>query len=90
MMSLTNKKPLSCKLLIFFQLFLGIGAVFGGTVLVIDPSGGLLNMPTTMLKHSPFKNFLLPGIILLVILGLVPIIIAFGLITGREWKLQIN
>jgi hypothetical protein len=86
-MSLTNMKPFSCKLLIFFQLFLGIGAVFGGVVLVISPSGKLFNMPITLLEHSPFTNFLIPGIILFFILGVIPIIIGYGLLTGREMNI---
>jgi len=81
------KKPVSCKLLIYSQLFLGIGALFGGSVLIIDPSGGLINMPLTLLEHSPFHNFLIPGIILFTVLGVIPCIIAYSLITGWECKI---
>ncbi|HBP64897.1 MAG TPA: hypothetical protein DD730_11640 [Desulfosporosinus sp.] len=83
----TNKKPFSCKLLIFLHILLGIGAVFGGLVLVIDPSGDLIKMPITLLENSPFNNFFIPGIILLVILGILPLIISYALITKWSWKL---
>jgi len=82
----SNKKPFTCKLLIFMHILLGIGAVFGGGVLVIDPSGGLIKMPITLLENSPFNNFLIPGIILLIILVILPLIISYALTTKWSWK----
>lgn len=81
------KKPLSCKLLIFIHLFLGTGAVFGGGAFVIDPSGDLIKMPITLLDQSPFTDFLIPGIILLVVLGIIPIFIAYSLSKRWQWKI---
>ncbi|ATW26970.1 hypothetical protein [Candidatus Formimonas warabiya] len=80
------KKPFTCQLLIFLHLFLGIGALFGGSTLIMDPSGGLIKMPLTLLEHSPFTSFLIPAIILFVILGVTPLIISYALITKRPWK----
>lgn len=80
------EKPIACKLLIFLHLLLGIGAVCGGLALALDPSGGLIKMPITLLDPSPFNNFLIPGIILLVMLGIIPLIISYALITKRHWK----
>lgn len=82
----TNKKPFSCKLLILLHVLLGTGAVFGGLVLVIDPSGGLIKMPITLLENSPFNNFFIPGTILLAILGILPLIISYALITKWSWR----
>jgi hypothetical protein len=46
--------------------FLGIGAIGGGGALIISPSGKLLGgIPLSLLKNSPFNDFLIPGIILL-------------------------
>ena len=81
------KMPVSSKLLIFLHLLLGIGSVFGGMALVIDPSGELLKMPITLLKYSPFKSFLIPGIILLMVLGVLPLIVSFALATKRQLKI---
>jgi hypothetical protein len=83
----SKQKPFPCKLLIFLQLFLGIGAAGGGIVFVISPTGAIFHMPISLLKHSPFNSFLIPGIILLVILGIFPLLVSFGLITGRDWKI---
>ena len=57
-------------LTIILLAFNGIGAVYGGIMLTSDPSGWKLNMPVSMLEHSPFHDFLVPGLILLVVIGL--------------------
>lgn len=57
--------------LLFLLSFLGLGAIFGGGVLIISPSGKMFGMPLSMLDNSPFNNFLIPGIILFSLLGLV-------------------
>jgi len=65
---------------------LGMGAIFGGGVLIISPSGKLFGMPLSMLQNSPFGNFLLPGIILFALLGLMPIWIVWALIKRPEYR----
>lgn len=79
--------PFTCKLLIILHIFLGIGAVFGGGTLTIAPDGKLLGMPISILDQSPFTNFLIPGIILLLILGVIPLIVAFNLINQKSSKI---
>jgi hypothetical protein len=51
----------------------GIGALYGGSMLIRDPSGGLLQMPLSFLQHSPFDSYLIPGIILLIFNGLLSV-----------------
>ncbi|MNP17785.1 hypothetical protein D3C76_1102280 [compost metagenome] len=79
-------------LLISLQLFLGLGAIFGGLAFIMDPSGEILKIPTTLLERSPFNNFLIPGIILFVVLGLFPIMISLALMKKWHWALgeQLN
>jgi hypothetical protein len=60
--------------------FLGLGALGGGFVFIISPTGDLLGMPLSILGQSPFHSFLVPGIILFVILGLVPGGLVFALL----------
>jgi hypothetical protein len=52
------------------QLFIGLGAVGGGLVLILDPSGSNLGIPLEELKNTPFSTYLVPGIVLLVVNGL--------------------
>jgi len=52
------------------QMFIGIGAVPAGIAMISDPSGRGLGMPLEMLANSPFSDFLIPGVFLLVINGI--------------------
>ncbi|MCM2980046.1 hypothetical protein M3599_03780 [Niallia circulans] len=80
-------KYFACYLLIFLHVFLGIGAFFGGILLIVSPSGSMLSMPLTILENSPFSNFLFPGIILFVGLGIMPIMTAIFLITEKPLRM---
>ena len=66
-------------------MFLSSGALFGGGILVFDPSGKLLQMPVIILKNSPFNNFLIPGLILFSVLGLFPALIFYSLLKRPQW-----
>ena len=81
----TIKKSMR-NLLIFLLAILGLGAIFGGAVLIISPSGNLFGMPLSMLQNSPFNNFLIPGIILFSVLGLVPAGLTIALIKKPKIK----
>lgn len=61
---------------IVLLIFLGISALGGGIGLMLDPSGEELGMPLRFLDHTPFSSFLIPGIILFVMNGLLSILIA--------------
>jgi len=58
--------------LLFFN---GISALFGGGSMIYDPSGKNLQMPIELLDKSPFDNFLIPGIILFSVNGLLNLIV---------------
>jgi len=75
-------KPTTARnILIALLLFLGLSALGGGALLMISPTGKLIGgLPLSILDHSPFASFLIPGIILFCILGLVPCMISFALI----------
>jgi len=51
------------------QIFIGITAVQGGFGLVSDPSGNKMHVPLELLRNSPFINYLIPGLILLIVNG---------------------
>ena len=56
--------------LVGLQIFIGLGAVGGGLLLILKPSGAILGLPLDILQNSPFSNYLVPGIILLLVNGL--------------------
>lgn len=61
---------------------IGIGAVAGGLMLMIDPSGKMLNIPASLLEKSPFTHFLIPGMILFLMLGVLPLLICLCSLTS--------
>jgi hypothetical protein len=84
-----NQKSLKHNSLYFLIgciLFQGISGLFGGFALLIDPTGKLLRMPISMLEGSLFENFQVPGLILLTILGILPMVVFYGLLKRRLWS----
>ena len=75
-------KPKTARnILISLLLFLGVSAMGGGSFLIISPSGKLIGgLPLSILEHSPFSDFLIPGIILFLTLGFSPCLICLALI----------
>lgn len=51
-------------------LFNGAGAVYGGWSLLTDPSGANIQLSRTTLDQTPFPDFLIPGIVLFLCIGL--------------------
>lgn len=50
-------------------LLTATSAIAGGLALVARPDGSLLGMSAQQLAHTPFSSFLLPGLLLLVVIG---------------------
>lgn len=63
-------------------IFNGISALFGGGALLLAPDGSYLQLTTETLKYSPFSNYVIPGLILFIILGLGSIVTS--IITSRR------
>jgi hypothetical protein len=66
----SNMKNFFYFLSIFLLLLNSTGALFGSWGMIADPSGESLGWTTDMLRFSPFHNFLMPGLALLVIIGI--------------------
>lgn len=75
------------NILLVLLAFLGLGAIAGGGVLIISPNGKLIGMPLSMLDHSSFKSFLIPGIILFLLLGIAPSLLIIALLKKPTSKL---
>lgn len=78
------------KQLIFWTLFIGIGAVGGAMCMLIDPSGSLIGMDALLVyfKKLPladilFKDYVFSGIALLLVNG-IPNLIAAGLLLTHK------
>jgi hypothetical protein len=72
--------------LIFLMFFLSIGALFGGYMLISDPSGNSLKFPEGSLANSPFSDFTIPGVFLFISLGVFPLSLIYPLIFRPSWE----
>ena len=60
-----------------------VGAIGGGIGLVRDPVNNI-GMPVSLLDGTPFKDYLIPGLILLIVVGLFSLLVFVGLLL--RWK----
>ncbi len=86
MASNAKRTPILLGILIFMQVFLGLNGVVGGAALLIAPDGRLLGMPLRQLRNSPFADFTIPGLLLLLFLGVYPLAVAFSLWKRPSWR----
>lgn len=84
-MTRRRRRPLGPAVLTILVALQAVSGLGGGGALVIDPSGGVLGMPLSVLRRGPFADFLVPGAILLVVLGVFPAVIAVALWWRPRW-----
>jgi hypothetical protein len=65
---------------ILLLLIVAANALVAGYLFIVDPSGVKLNIPLSTLSHSPFNNFLIPGIILFTMNGVLNLVAAVATI----------
>ena len=53
------------------QVFIAIGAIPAGVLYLMDTSGARMGVSSELLKNSPLDSFLLPGLFLLLVNGLI-------------------
>jgi hypothetical protein len=72
--------------LYLLHIFLGLNGLTGGTLLIIKTDGSLLGMQPDWLSHSPFNDYLIPGILLSLLLGVLPLLTVTGLIKRNSFR----
>jgi hypothetical protein len=55
--------------------FLAVTATWGAALLIQDSSGSPMQIPQSVLQHTPFHSFLIPGILLLISQGLLGFVV---------------
>lgn len=78
-------RPPAVWLLLGLLGFLGVRALLGGGQFILVPSGDLLGVSQSMLAGTPFDDFLIPGIVLFGVLGVLPLSVLLGVYRGRRW-----
>lgn len=74
---MTVSKKRIAIILGILQAFIGIGAVPSGVLVLMDPNGSMMGVTTELLEGSPFKDFLIPGLFLLLVNGVGSLVGAF-------------
>jgi hypothetical protein len=77
--------PIAAVALVTCSVILGVGGMVGGIVFLIDPTGRALGMSTRLLQGTPVANYLLPGLFILLAFGILPMVVAYGLIARPHW-----
>jgi len=80
-----SRRPISAYLLMVALGFQGLSGLAGGLGLMVDPSGATIGLPITLLEGSVFGDFLIPGVILFSVLGVVPSFVLLGFLADRSW-----
>ncbi len=80
--STSRRLPGIARLAMVLEIFLGIGALFGGSQFILAPDGHLLGLSLKMLAGTPFHSFLVPGLLLVTLVGVAPMLAA--VITARR------
>lgn len=73
------------RLVISLCFFSGLSALAGGAELMVWPNGAPWLPPLTVLEHTPFTSFLVPGVLLFVFVGTPNLTAAVGLLLRRRW-----
>jgi hypothetical protein len=78
--------------LIVLLFFLGMGGIISGALLFAAPDGHLVGFSSAMLEGSPFSNYLIPGVILFLFVGVYQIFVGYSMLThpGWHWPNKIN
>jgi len=78
-------RPLSLWVLVAVLGQLSARAVVGGLALVLSPSGSLVGLSAAPLAATPFADFLVPGVALVVVFGAGTAGVCYGLAVTRAW-----
>jgi hypothetical protein len=77
------------KILLFFTgvllLFIGVGAVIAGWMLIRNPSGDSIGLSLKLLKDSPFKDYFIPGLVLFAVNGIGSLICSLLISTNQRY-----
>jgi hypothetical protein len=77
--------PFAAVALVVCSVLLAVGGMVGGIVFLIDASGRAWGLDTRLLDGTPVANYLLPGLFILLAFGILPMVVAYGLIARPHW-----
>jgi len=75
--------------LVILQLLVGLGGIYGGLEMIRHPRSAF-GVTTDLIAGSPFDTFTWPGVLLLVLVGLAPCLLAIGLLARWPGMIQLS
>jgi hypothetical protein len=78
-------RPLTVWLLVVVLAVLSLGGLVGAWMFLAHPDGVGIGMEKTLVE-LPVDSFTLPGVFLLVVMGLLPAFLVFGLLVRPDWR----
>jgi len=69
---------------IVFLLIVAVNALMAGYSFIVQPDGRGLGVPLSMLRHSPFTDFFLPGLVLFIVNGVMNLVVAGVVLWGKR------
>lgn len=85
------KRKLKKNLLGIYDLILSFGAIYIGVMMISSSSGIFIEYPKEWLSILPFKSWVVPGIIAIIVFGLgnlVSAIFSFGKESNMQWLMS--
>jgi hypothetical protein len=86
MSKIVSSHPVASWVLIVLLFFIAVGALTGGAMLFVASDGHLLRWSTDLLVGTPFSNYLIPGIMLFIFVGIFPVFVGYGLLKRPAWS----
>jgi hypothetical protein len=77
------RRPGTTLALLVLAAVQAVGAIGGGVGLVQDPVNNI-GLPISLLEGTPFNDYLIPGLILLLVVGVFSLLVFVGLLL--RWK----
>ncbi len=78
-------RPALATALVVLLIFLGVSGLFGGVAFIVAPDGGLLHAPQSWKDQVPFSSFLIPGLLLFFVVGVLSLLVAAALLWRPAW-----
>ncbi len=80
-----RKRPGTVIALTLLMLIQAIGGIPAGVAMIADPIDNI-GLSVDLLEGTSFGDYLIPGLILAIVLGVFPLIVFFGLLLRYRWS----
>jgi hypothetical protein len=82
-----SHRPVTVWVLVAILLAIAVGGLATGPQLIADPTGARIGADQISLARTPLHDWALVGWFLIVVMGVIPLVIAWGLATRHGWPI---